>query len=84
LLDRIDIQIRVPRVTYKELTATEKAESSAVIRKRVSKARDRQLARLGKYGIVCNAQMTSSILKKTCKITQKAQSGVLPVKRTVK
>jgi len=74
LLDRIDIQIRVPRVTYKELTATEKAESSAVIRKRVSKARDRQLVRLGKYGIVCNAQMTSSILKKTCKITKEAQS----------
>ncbi len=73
LLDRIDIQIRVPRVTYKELTATEKAESSAVIRKRVSKARDRQLVRLGKYGIVCNAQMTSSILKKTCKITKEAQ-----------
>ncbi len=73
LLDRIDIQIRVPRVTYKELTATEKAESSAVIRKRVSAARNRQLERLRKYGIVCNAQMTSSILKKTCKITQEAQ-----------
>jgi magnesium chelatase family protein len=73
LLDRIDIQIRVPRVTYKELTATEKAESSVDIRKRVSAARDRQLQRLRKYGIVCNAQMTSSILKKTCKITKEAQ-----------
>ena len=73
LLDRIDIQIRVPRVTYKELTATEKAESSVDIRKRVSVARDRQLQRLRKYGIVCNAQMTSSILKKTCKITKEAQ-----------
>ncbi|KHM51815.1 magnesium chelatase family protein [Anaerovibrio lipolyticus DSM 3074] len=73
LLDRIDIQIRVPRVTYKELTATEKAESSADIRKRVSTARNRQLQRLRKYGIVCNAQMTSSILKKTCKITKEAQ-----------
>ena len=73
LLDRIDIQIRVPRVTYKELTATEKAESSVEIRKRVSAARNRQLQRLRKYGIVCNAQMTSSILKKTCKITKEAQ-----------
>lgn len=73
LLDRIDIQIRVPRVTYKELTATERAESSVEIRKRVSAARNRQLQRLRKYGIVCNAQMTSSILKKTCKITQEAQ-----------
>ena len=73
LLDRIDIQIRVPRVTYKELTATERAESSVEIRKRVSAARNRQLQRLRKYGIVCNAQMTSSILKKTCKITKEAQ-----------
>ncbi|MBR1696605.1 MAG: YifB family Mg chelatase-like AAA ATPase, partial [Anaerovibrio sp.] len=73
LLDRIDIQIRVPRVTYKELTATERADSSVEIRKRVSAARNRQLQRLRKYGIVCNAQMTSSILKKTCKITKEAQ-----------
>ncbi|ORU00795.1 MG(2+) CHELATASE FAMILY PROTEIN / ComM-related protein [Anaerovibrio sp. JC8] len=73
LLDRIDIQIRVPRVTYKELTATEKAEPSAVIRQRVVAARQRQLSRLEKYGIVCNAQMTSAILKKTCHITKEAQ-----------
>lgn len=73
LLDRIDIQIRVPRVTYTELTSTQRSEASAVIRKRVSAARDRQLARLEKYGIVCNAQMSSSILKKTCRITKEAQ-----------
>lgn len=74
LLDRIDIQIRVPRVTYNELTRKEKAESSAVIRQRVSAARNRQLKRLEKYGIVCNAQMTSSILKKTCHIAPEAQN----------
>lgn len=73
LLDRIDIQIRVPRVTYKELTATEKAEPSAVIRQRVVAARQRQLKRFEKYGIVCNAQMTSAILKETCHVTKEAQ-----------
>jgi len=72
LLDRIDIQIRVPRVTYTELTSTQQSEASAVIRKRVSATQDRQLARLEKYGIVCNAQMSSSILK-NCRITKEAQ-----------
>ena len=73
LLDRIDIHIRVPRVSYKELTTTEQAESSVTIRKRVVAARERQLKRLEKYGIVCNAQMTGSILKKTCIVTKEAQ-----------
>lgn len=74
LLDRIDIHIRVPRVSYGELSATKQAESSAVIRQRVAAARQRQLKRLEKYGIVCNAQMTSAILKKTCVLTKEAQA----------
>ena len=73
LLDRIDIHIRVPRVEYKELTATGKAESSAEIRKRVSAARKRQLERLNEYGLFCNAQMNHALIKKLCPISQEAQ-----------
>lgn len=73
LLDRIDIHIRVPRVTYGELNATTRGESSVEIRKRVVAARKRQVERLKEYGIYCNAQMSSSVLKKTCILTEEAQ-----------
>ena len=73
LLDRIDIHIRVPRVEYKELTASQPAESSAVIRQRVTAARRRQIDRLHDFHAVCNAQMSHAVLKKTCPLTPKAQ-----------
>ena len=46
LLDRIDIQIHVPRLQYKEMKGTRPTESSAAIRKRVVAARARQQERL--------------------------------------
>jgi magnesium chelatase family protein len=48
LLDRIDIQIEVPALPEDELLAKSVAEPSTVIRERVSRARERQLARQGK------------------------------------
>ena len=45
LLDRIDIQIEVPAVPYKELRAGEVAESSADMRQRAARAREIQHAR---------------------------------------
>ncbi len=55
LLDRIDIHIEVPAVPPEELAGRPEGEPSAVIRTRVSAARERQLARQGKP----NAQLTS-------------------------
>jgi len=49
LLDRIDLQIAVPRVALSELSAAnDHGESSAVVRSRVVAARERQLQRAGK------------------------------------
>ncbi len=57
LLDRIDIQVEVPRVRYRDLSrngnraepaAEASEEASATIRRRVMEARARQLARQGK------------------------------------
>ena len=73
LLDRIDMQIQVPRVDYKDFVTTKKAESSKDIRARVEKARQIQLTRFKQTNIVCNAQMTHAMLKKYCKLTDKAQ-----------
>lgn len=73
LLDRIDMQIQVPRVDYKDFVTTKKAESSKDIRTRVEKARQIQLTRFKQTNIVCNAQMTHAMLKEYCKLTDKAQ-----------
>ena len=49
LLDRIDLQVAVPRVSLAELaTPGDPGESSASVRERVTAARLRQLARAGK------------------------------------
>jgi magnesium chelatase family protein len=45
LLDRIDIHVEVPRVTWKELSSKADAESSTEIQQRVSLARRRQRER---------------------------------------
>ena len=45
LLDRIDLHVEVTPVSFDEMTASRKNETSAYIRERVIKARDIQLAR---------------------------------------
>jgi magnesium chelatase family protein len=56
LLDRIDIQIEVPRLKPEELLSASTGECSEAIRARVVSARDYQIARLGKARV--NAKMT--------------------------
>lgn len=66
LLDRIDIQIEVPAVKYKELSHRETGEDSATIRARVNQAREVQLKRFTGRTLYCNAQMTSKDIRKFC------------------
>ncbi|MBU1342052.1 MAG: YifB family Mg chelatase-like AAA ATPase [Proteobacteria bacterium] len=66
LLDRIDIQIDVPRVEYKDLSAKPDDKTSAAIRKRVDTARKIQNKRLSKLSLHGNARMNSRHLKKFC------------------
>jgi len=66
LLDRIDIQIEVPAVKYKELSQHQASEDSAAIRTRVNKAREVQLRRFAGRTLFCNAQMTSRDIRKFC------------------
>ncbi len=70
LLDRIDIQIELPAVSYNELSsAIPTGESSAVIRERVNKARRFSEERLrlgGDEGGVLNANLGPRLLRKYC------------------
>ena len=68
LLDRIDLHIDVPEVSYKELTRDPSGESSKLIARRVAKARNLQLRRFhsSKPSIFCNAQMGPAQIRKHC------------------
>ncbi|HEY3803379.1 MAG TPA: YifB family Mg chelatase-like AAA ATPase [Kofleriaceae bacterium] len=68
LLDRIDLQVHVEPVTLAELRSPDPGEPSADMRDRVTLARQRQRARLAPWGLRCNAEMTSSVLRACCKL----------------
>jgi magnesium chelatase family protein len=68
LLDRIDLQVQVEPVTLAELRSPQPGEASSNVRDRVTLARERQRARLAPWGLGCNAEMTSSVLRACCKL----------------
>ena len=68
LLDRIDIQVEVPAVKYKELSDKATGEDSAAIRARVNQAREIQLQRFQQRRIFCNAQMSSRDIRTYCQL----------------
>ena len=64
LLDRIDLQVEIMPVPFRELQTMAPGESSAQIRQRVIKAREIQSRRFaGEPGVHCNAQMTSRLIR---------------------
>ena len=74
LLDRIDIQIDVPRLTPEELLKTNaQEESSQEIRKRVIKARKIQLERYKNDGILTNSELTTKLIKRYCVLDEQSQ-----------
>ena len=73
LMDRIDIQIDVPAVPYKELSNSRSAESSEIIRTRVMSARSVQQRRFYDEHIYTNAQMGPRHLRKYCVLTPECE-----------
>lgn len=76
LLDRIDIQVSVSEVDYRDLNSIEKSETSAAIKKRVNAARKIQLERYKEYGIYSNSQLTAGLIEKFCRLGKK-QSDIM-------
>lgn len=66
VLDRIDIQVDVPRVDVDKLTDDRLGEPSASIRQRVEAARAVQRLRFEPSGLSCNADMLPSHVRQTC------------------
>lgn len=77
LMDRIDLQVEVPRLTAEELINTKQSgESSADIRKRVVNARKIQYERYKNEKILTNSDLTSKLIQKYCQI-DKASEQIL-------
>lgn len=75
ILDRIDLQIEVTRLSEDELLSkNSNAEDSKTIRARVVKARKIQVERFKQEGIVSNSQMTPNLIKKYCHLDSDAES----------
>jgi magnesium chelatase family protein len=71
LLDRIDIQIEVPAVEYKDIARIEPGEASAAMRDRVERARAIQRQRFsGRGSTTCNARMTHKQMKAFCPLEE--------------
>lgn len=68
LLDRIDLHIEVPAVSYQDLEEKESGESSAEIKKRVNAARQIQLERYKSRGVYSNSQLTPELMAEHCNL----------------
>ncbi len=74
LLDRIDLQVHVHPVSLGELRQREPGEPSAAMRDRVLAARERQQHRLRSFGVRCNAEMPSAVMRATCRLDAGAEA----------
>jgi magnesium chelatase family protein len=74
LLDRLDLQVEVPQVDFKDLTAAREGEASSRVRDRVIGARAIQRRRLLGTGLHANAQLGPKQIAKWCQLDAGSQS----------
>lgn len=72
LLERIDLCADVPPVSFSQISGAKKGESSAVIRKRVEKARKIQQKRYQGEKICFNGELSGKQIQKYCVLTEHA------------
>jgi magnesium chelatase family protein len=74
LIDRIDIRLRMPRLTRSELLGSSNSESSVTIRERVEDARERQRHRFQGQSPRCNSEMPGAMARREAALTPKAEA----------
>jgi len=73
VLDRIDLHVEVPRLSYQEVEAPGRLETSAEIRRRVIRAREIQAERLQETGKFTNAEMTGREIEQYVSLDQEGR-----------
>jgi len=66
LIDRIDLHVNVPRISFEKLKVEKNDESSALIKMRVEKARRRQTERFINFTFSTNAEMNGEAARSFC------------------
>lgn len=74
LLDRIDIRIEVPALSFEELNARQAGEDSETVRARVDRARRLAAERYRDYGVRCNGALSGALTRKMCVFDDKAEA----------
>jgi magnesium chelatase family protein len=73
LLDRIDIQVEVPEVKFRDIISRVESESSEGIRRRVAAARERQLQRYKGQKLYSNAMLNTKGVKRYCQVEEEGE-----------
>ncbi|HEX7724235.1 MAG TPA: YifB family Mg chelatase-like AAA ATPase [Candidatus Paceibacterota bacterium] len=87
IMDRIDIWLNVENIDYEKLsTRTHTAESSALIRERVVRARKRQADRFARHGISkrCNSEMNPDDISRLVIMSTEARKLLRKIGETYK
>src|SRR6056297_961255 len=74
VLDRIDMIIEVPRMSYREYKSSQDEESSESIRQRINKAIERQQKRFGTIACVKNSRMNQKLMKRYCTLDKTSEN----------
>jgi magnesium chelatase family protein len=72
LLDRIDLQVEVPRIDYGQILEALPQLSSEAMRAQVDRARSIQLQRYHQSGITFNGELHGKLLRIHCKLNEEA------------
>jgi magnesium chelatase family protein len=75
LLDRIDVSVTVGRPSGDALR-NQAAPRSEIVRERIVAARERQTARLARFGLTCNAQLDARLLRELSGATGEAHHAL--------
>jgi Mg chelatase-related protein len=73
ILDRIDLNLNLPPVEIEKLNNSQNAETSAVVRRRVERARRLQMLRYKNIDLNCNAELSGEQAKTLTNLSSAAQ-----------
>lgn len=74
ILDRIDIAVEAPKISFQEITETRKNESSSQMLSRVMAARERQKFRYKNEAFSFNSDLSPGNVKKYCNLRDKERA----------
>lgn len=73
ILDRIDLHVSVPRISFEKLESNTISENSDIVKVRVEKARSIQIKRFVSFSYLTNSDMTNETINSFCQLDKKGR-----------